>query len=67
MPTVPPSLPREVGGALARLAHRLRCTLREADERCSVEDVLDEADVAGYLHDVDNPPADAPAPTRPRR
>ena len=41
---------------LARAAAHLGCTLRELDERCDVEDVLDLADVAGWLHDVDDPP-----------
>lgn len=67
MPTVPPALPREVGGALARAASRLGVTLAEADRRLSVEDVFDEMDVAGYLHDVDHEPADAPAPSAPIR
>lgn len=67
MPTVPPALPREVGGALARAASRLGVTLAEADRRLSVEDVFDEMDVAGYLHDVDHEPADAPAQSPVRR
>jgi len=67
MPSVPPALPREVGGALARAASRLGVTLAEADERLSVEDVFDEMDVAGYLHDVDHEPADALASSVPVR
>jgi len=67
MPSVPPALPREVGGALARAASRLGVTLAEADRRLSVEDMFDEMDVAGYLHDVDHEPADAPAPQAPVR
>ncbi len=57
MPSPPPSLPGVVAfPPLARAATRLGLTLREVDERLSVEDVLDEADLAAYLHDVDVAP-----------
>lgn len=67
MPDVPPALPREVGGALARAATRLGVTLAEADRRLSVEDVFDEMDVAGYIHDVDHEPAAEAPPSGPVR
>lgn len=59
-----PSPPRTLPGVVAhppivRAAQRLGITLRELDERCSVEDVLDEADLAAYLHDVDCEPKSA--------
>ena len=57
----PPAPPRALPGVcafqpLARAAAHIGCTLRELDERCDGEDVLDLADVAGWLHDVDDPP-----------
>lgn len=59
MPRPPASLPGVViFPALARAATRLSLTLAEVDARLSVEDVLDEADLAAYLHDVDVPPAE---------
>jgi hypothetical protein len=45
--------------AIARVAQRLRITLADADERLSVEDVLDEVDLAAYLFDVDHEPRQA--------
>lgn len=65
MPAPPRGLPG-VGAypPIVRAAQRLGITLRELDERCSVEDVLDEADLAAYLHDVDNEPRGA-APVTP--
>lgn len=67
MPDVPPSLPREVGGALARASTRLRITLAEADARLSVEDVFDEMDVGLYIHDVDHEPQAEPVPSSPAK
>lgn len=65
MPSPPRSLPGVVAmPALARAATRLHITLTEADERCSVEDVLDEMDLTAYLHDVDVEPDPPPVPTR---
>lgn len=59
LPDPPDSLPGVVYfPPLARAAARLGRTLSEVDEM-SIEDVLDEADLAAYLHDVDVPP-DAP-------
>jgi hypothetical protein len=52
-----------VGGLLARAAMRLNITVAEADERLSVEDLLDERDATAYLHDVDHEPASEPAPS----
>jgi hypothetical protein len=65
MPTVPPALPREVGGALVRAAHRLGLTVADADRALSVEDIFDEMDSAAYLHDVDHEPATEPQPSVP--
>ena len=57
MPVPPDSLPGVATfPPIARAATRLGLTLREVDARLSVEDVLDEADLAAYLHDVDNAP-----------
>lgn len=57
MPVPPASLPGVAAfPPIARVATRLGLTLREVEERLSVEDVLDEADLAAYLHDVDNEP-----------
>lgn len=69
MPAPPRSLPGVASfPPIVRAAQRLGITLRELDERCSVEDVLDEADLAAYLHDVDNEPkAAAPVTTGSRR
>ena len=62
MPAPPRSLPGVVAyPPIVRAAQRLGLTLREVDERLSIEDVLDEADLAAYLHDVDNEPR-APEP-----
>ena len=62
MPSPPPSLPGVVAfPPLARVATRLGLTLREVDERLSVEDVLDEVDLAAYLHDVDVAPQAEPS------
>jgi hypothetical protein len=59
MPRPPASLPGVAAfPPIARAAARLSLTLAEVDERLSVEDVLDEADLAAYLHDVDVPPAE---------
>ena len=63
MPKVPPVLPDEVGGLLVRAAMRLGITVAEADERLSVEDLLDERDATAYLHDWDHEPASEPAPS----
>lgn len=63
MPLPPPAWPAEVGGILFRAAQRLGCTVAEADERLSVDDVLDEADLHAYLHDVDHEPEQAPQVT----
>lgn len=61
MPGPPPSLPGVVAHpAIARVAQRLRITVRELDRRLTVEDVLDEDDLGRYLHDVDVPPEPAP-------
>jgi hypothetical protein len=66
MPAPPPALPGVVAHpALARVAQRLGITLREVDRRLDVGDVLDEADLAAYLHDVDCPP-EPPKPPGPR-
>lgn len=65
MPEPPPALPAlVVQPAMARLAARLSITMRELDERCTVEDVLDEIDFAAYLHDVDAEP-EQPKPAVP--
>lgn len=65
MPSPPRSLPGvSAMPALARAATRLHITLAEADERLSIEDVLDEMDLTAYLHDVDVEPDPPPAPTR---
>lgn len=62
MPRPPASLPGVAAfPPLARAAARLNITLAEVDERLSAEDVLDEADLAAYLHDVDVPPQDKPS------
>jgi len=50
---------------LARIAHRLGITLRELDRTLSIEDVLDEMDLAAYIHDLDNPPQPPPKPQQP--
>ncbi len=63
MPSVPPALPREIGGALVRAAVRLGVTVAEADRVLSVEDIFDEMDGAAYLHDVDHEPAPEPTVT----
>lgn len=67
MPKVPPALPTEVGGLLARAATRLGITVAEADRTLGVEDLLDEADVTHYLNDVDHEPQAEPAPSPGRR
>lgn len=68
MPATPASLPGVVAHpAIARAAQRLRITLAEVDERLSVEDVLDEVDLAAYLFDVDHEPRPAPTATPPPR
>ena len=51
--------------ALARVCQRLNLTVREADERLTVEDVLDEMDLQAYLYDVDCEPPKPQAPTLP--
>lgn len=63
MPMPPPALAGVVAfPPMARAVQRLGITLAEADERLTVEDVLDEADLTAYLHDVDHEPE-----TEPRR
>ena len=59
MPLPPPAWPGECAGILFRAAQRLGITVAEADERLSVDDVLDEADLHAYLHDVDHEPEQA--------
>jgi len=49
---------------LARICHRLSITARELDERLTVNDVFDEADLAVYLSSVEA--CAAPAPPKPR-
>ena len=54
----PPAPPIGVRGlehfpTLARVAHRLNITARELDERLTVDDVFDEADLAVYLSSVE--------------
>lgn len=66
-----PSPPRAMPGLvvyppIARAMQRLHLTAREVDERLSVEDCLDEADFAMYLHDVDHEPEQAPSTSRRR-
>lgn len=57
MPVPPASLPGVVAfPPIARVATRLGLTLREVDERLSVDDVLDEVALSAYLYDVDNEP-----------
>lgn len=66
MPEAPDSLPGVAAvPAMARLAHRKGLTLAEVDERCSVEDVLDEIDMAAYLFDVDAEPEGPPTHSTP--
>lgn len=61
LPKPPLSIPGLVAvPALARVAHRLGLTMRQIDEQLTVEDVLDELDLHGYLFDMDNPPLDKP-------
>ena len=68
MPRPPASLPGVAAfPPLARTAARLGLTLAEVDARLSVEDVLDEADLAAYLYDVDNEPRAAAPVTPPGR
>lgn len=68
MPATPASLPGVVAHpAIARAAQRLRITLAEVDERLTVEDVLDEVDLAAYLFDVDHEPRPTPISGPPRR
>jgi len=50
---------------LARICHRLNITARELDERLTVDDVFDEADLAVYLSSVEA--CAAPAPPKPGR
>lgn len=64
MPSPPPAWPAECAGILFRAAQRLGITVHEADERLTVEDVLDEADLHAYLHDVDHEPETAPPVTQ---
>lgn len=51
-------------GALVRVAERLGCTLTEVDDRCTVDDVLDELDTQAYLFDVDHEPQGPPKAQR---
>lgn len=68
MPAPPRALPGVVAHPpIVRAAQRLGITLRELDDRCSVEDVLDEADLAMYLNDVDNEPRAAMPVSPPSR
>lgn len=60
-PKPPPAWGGDVAGLLFRAAQRLGLTVGEAAERLSVEDLLDEADLHAYLHDVDHEPAAPPA------
>lgn len=61
MPRPPPSLPGVLAfPPIARACSRLGLTVREVDERLSVEDCLDEMDLAAYLHDVDVEPQAEP-------
>lgn len=65
MPNPPRSLPGVVQfPPIARAMQRLRLTAREVDERLTVDDCLDEADFAMYLHDVDHEPEQAPKSAR---
>lgn len=65
MPAPPDSLPGVVAfPPIARVATRLGITLREVEDRLSIEDVLDEADLAAYLHDVDDEPKQPDAARR---
>ena len=64
----PPAPPIGVRGlehfpTLARVAHRLGLTMREIDERLTISDVLDEADLAVYLASVEA--CAMPAPPKP--
>ena len=66
----PPPPPIGVRGleyfpTLARICHRLNITARELDERLTVDDVLDEADLAVYLSSVEA--CAMPAPPKPHR
>jgi hypothetical protein len=42
------------------VATRRGLTLREIDERLTIEDVLDEHDLSLYVYDLDQEPADKP-------
>jgi len=66
----PPAPPIGVRGlehfpTLARICHRLNITPRELDERLTVDDVFDEADLAVYLSSVEV--CAMPAPPKPGR
>ena len=66
----PPAPPIRVRGlehfpTLARICHRLSITARELDERLTVDDVFDEADLAVYLSSVEA--CAMPAPPKPHR
>ena len=68
MPDPPASLPGvHACPPIARACSALGITPAEADERLSVEDVLDMNDLAAYLHDVDAPPSPPPAMPMPGR
>ncbi len=62
MPDPPASLPGVLAcPPIARACSALGITPAEADERLSLEDVLDMHDLSMYLHDVDAPPSPPPA------
>jgi hypothetical protein len=68
----PPAPPLGVRGlehfpTLARIAHRLNITARELDQRLTVSDCLDEADLAVYLSAVDACAMPAPPKAPPGR